>query len=216
MKITGQGLALSMLLAAWGLASAADRRPQSSESSSYRWVDEQGVTHYGDRVPPEATRKQRDVLNSQGVVVRHLEAEKTPKQLADEERQRTELARQQQHDQFLLTTYVSVQDIEALRDLRLEQLQSQIRGAELYIESLGARLGMLQERARNFLPYSERPEARRMPDDLAEELVRALNEVRSQRQTLEAKRGEQAALRAQFQSDIDRYRELKSPRAIMR
>lgn len=217
MTIAAQGLALFVLLAASGLAGAAGRS-QSSQGSSptYRWVDEQGVVHYGDRIPPEAARKQRDVLNSQGVVVRHLDAEKTPQQLAEEARRQAELARQQQHDQFLLNTYTSVQDIEALRDRRLDQLQGQIRGAELYIDSIGTRLRVLQERARNFKPYSERPDARRMPDDLAEELVRALNDTRSQRQILEAKRNEQAALRAQFQSDIDRYRELKVPRTSMR
>jgi uncharacterized protein involved in exopolysaccharide biosynthesis len=49
-----------------------------------------------------------------------------------------------------------------------------------------------------------------MPDDLAEELVRTLNEARTQRQALETKRREQADMRAQFEADIQRYRELTS------
>lgn len=205
---------VSTLLLATGVVAAAGK-PQDS-SASYRWVDEKGVVHYGDHVPPEASRRERQVLNSQGVVVERLEAEKTPEQLAEDERRRAALARQRQHDQFLLTTYTSVGDIEALRDLRLDQLQSQVRGAELYIESLESRLRVLQARSLNFKPYSERPDARRMPDDLAEEIVRALNESRSQRRLLEAKRIEQGTLREQFQADIDRYRELKAPRTSMR
>lgn len=206
---------LSTLLLAMGLAAAAANKSQDS-APAYRWVDEKGNVHYGDRVPPEASRREREILNRQGVVVERLEAEKTPEQLAEDERRRAALARQRQHDQFLLTTYTSVRDIEALRDLRVEQLQGQVHGAESYIQSLESRLRVLQARALVFKPYSERPDARRMPDDLAEEIVRALNETRSQRRLLEAKRAEQGSLRDQFQADIDRYRELKAPRTSMR
>ena len=47
-----------------------------------------------------------------------------------------------------------------------------------------------------------------MPDDLAEDLVRTMNEMKSQKNALEAKDAEESALRTQFQADIDRYREL--------
>lgn len=215
MKVAVPCLVSTLLLAA-GVVAAANGGKSPSSPASYRWVDERGNVHYGDRVPPEAARREREILNSQGVVIERLEAEKTPEQLAEDERRRAELARQRQHDQFLLTTYTSVKDIEALRDLRLDQLQGQVRGAELYIESLESRLRVLQARALGFKPYSERPDARRMPDDLAEEIVRALNETRSQRRLLEAKRSEQSTLREQFQADIDRYRELRTLHTTMR
>ena len=47
-----------------------------------------------------------------------------------------------------------------------------------------------------------------MPDDLAENLVRTVNELRVQSSALTAKSTEETALRAQFQADIERYREL--------
>ena len=47
-----------------------------------------------------------------------------------------------------------------------------------------------------------------MPDDLAENLVRTLNELREQASALDAKGSEETTLRAQFQADIERYREL--------
>ncbi len=119
-----------------------------------------------------------------------------------------EIVRQKQHDNFLLTTYTSVKDIEALRDLRLEQLRGQRAAAEQYVETLHSRLSALQTRAELFKPYNDRPEAHRMPDDLAEELVRTLNEWHAQSDVLTAKSQEEAALRAQFQADIERYRSL--------
>lgn len=63
-----------------------------------------------------------------------------------------------------------------------------------------------------FKPYSANASARRMPDDLAEDLVRTLNEMRVQRGALAAKDEEEALLRSQFDADIQRYRELHAVR----
>ena len=123
--------------------------------------------------------------------------------------ERLEAVRQRQHDSFLITTYTSVKDIETLRDQRLDQLQGQRVAAEQYVDNLQSRLVALQARARHFRPYNARPEARRMPDDLAEDLVRTLNELRTQNAALMAKNEEVSAMRAQFQTDIERYRELR-------
>jgi hypothetical protein len=49
-----------------------------------------------------------------------------------------------------------------------------------------------------------------MPDDLAENLVRALSELRTQRNTLAAKDKEEAAVRTEFDGDIQRYKTLRA------
>jgi Domain of unknown function (DUF4124) len=199
---TALGLMLALVLLA--PCASADNKP-----IAYRWVDEQGVVHYGDSIPPQYAEKAHQMLNKQGVEVGHSEAQKTPEQLALEAREQTEALKRQQHDTFLVTTYTSVKDIEALRDQRLDQLQGQRAAAEQYVENLQARLFGLQGRARHFRPYNIHPEARRMPDDLAEDLVRALNELRLQSNALLAKNEEVSAVKAQFESDIERYRELR-------
>jgi len=204
---------LAVLLGAAALlAAAAYAAPSSSKQGgiAYKWVDEQGVVHYGDHIPPQYAQQDREVLNSQGVPVGHVEAAQTPEQAAAAALKKAELFKQRQHDSFLISTYTSVKDIEALRDVRLDQLQGQRTAAEQYVESLRSRLGSLQLRAVSFQPYSANPDARRMPDDLAENLVRTLNEVRVQSAALAAKSEEEKTLRAQFDADIQRYRELHS------
>jgi hypothetical protein len=211
MATRGPRLVLSLLLALSGLASAgvdAAATGKSDKGITYRWVDEQGVVHYGDSVPPQYAEKERAILNSQGVVVGRLDAQKTPQQIEAETRVRDEALKQKQHDSFLVTTYTSVKDIEALRDVRLDQLEGQRVAAEQYVDNLRSRLTTLQTRARLYRPYTERANARKMPDDLAEDLVHTLNELRTQRGVLVAKGEEVTALRAQFQTDIERYREL--------
>jgi hypothetical protein len=194
------------------LASAALLPPgahaEKNTIAVYRWVDEQGVVHYGDSIPPQYAEKAHELLNKQGIQVGHEDAQKTPEQLTEEARGQAEAFKRKQHDSFLVTTYTSVKDIEALRDTRLDQLQGQRVAAEAYVENLNSRLVALQNRAKLFRPYSPRADARRMPDDLAEDLVRTLNELRTQSNALTAKNEEVSAMRAQFQSDIERYREL--------
>jgi len=203
-------LALAAALAAAAVSAAP--KPQTSSKASgtttYRWVDDQGVVHYSDEIPAPAAGKDRTIMNPQGVPVGHLEGQKSSEQLTQEARDRAAVIKQKQHDTFLVTTYTSVKDIEALRDARLDQLKSQRAAGQQYIESLKARLGTLQARAMNFRPYSANAGARPMPDDLAEDLVRTVNEMSTQTSALAHESEDEAQLRAQFQADIDRYREL--------
>jgi Domain of unknown function (DUF4124) len=209
MAIPARVKVLLLLAAALAAGSVhADPSKSSSKSLSYRWVDEQGVVHYGDHIPPQYANKAGSVLNSQGVEVGQLDAQKTPEAQAAEARARAEVMKQRQHDAFLVTTCTSVKDIEALRDVRLDQLNSQRAAAEQYVESLRVRLATLQTNALGFQPYNQRPGARRMPDDIAENLVRTVSELREQSNALAAKSQQESDLRAQFQADIERYREL--------
>jgi len=200
--------ALLAAFAAGGVAAQSKQHSTAPKTTTYRWVDDQGVVHYGDQVPAQYSGKDREVLNGEGVPVKHLEGEKSPDQLATEARDRAAIIREKQHDAFLVTTYTSVKDIEALRDSRLEQLKAQRYAAQQYIESLRGRLGTLQTRALGFRPYSASPGARRIPDDLAEDLLRTLNEMRTQSGALADQAEQEGKLRAQFQADIERYREL--------
>lgn len=202
-----------LLLASLALAGSAQAAPSSHSNSSqkgvaFKWVDEQGVVHYGDHIPPQYATEDRTILNSQGVEVGHLDAQKSAEAQAAEARQHAEQMKQKQHDAFLVSTYTSEKDIEALRDVRLDQLKGQRVAAEQYLESLRVRLSTLQSRALTYRPYSERADARRMPDDLAENLVRTVNELREYTSALTTNTQAETNLRAQFQADLERYRQL--------
>ncbi len=201
-RVLGSVAAATAILLA-GPALAAD-----SSHPNYSWVDKNGERHYGDAVPPEYAQQERRVLNNQGVEIQRVDAEKNAQQLAEERKRTQAIQDRAQHDRFLLTTYTSTKDIERLRDERLDQIDGQIKATMAYIESLDARLKTLQQRALNFKPYNSKPDARRMPDDLAEQLVRASNEERTQRRSMDRHKQEQISVRAQFEADIARYREL--------
>ena len=204
-------LATTTLLGTLTVASAQSR-PEDNKRT-YKWTDERGVTHYGDVVPPQYATREQHVLNTQGVEVARTAAQKTPEEQATEAAQQRELSRRKQHYMFLLSTYQTVEDLQKDRDLRLDALQGQVMAAEAFIANLESRLGSLRDRSLVFRPYNDSPNARRMPDGLAEDIVRTLNDIRTQRAALDIKSGEKDALREQFQIDMARYRELKKPLA---
>jgi hypothetical protein len=210
MSTRGLCSALGLML---GLAIAGTAAAANNQAAAYKWVDEQGVTHYGDSIPPQYAERELHLLNKQGVEVGHSDAAKTPEQLAAEAQIREASFKQRQHDNILITSYTSVKDIESLRDVRLDQLNGQRTAAEQYVENLHSRLVALQGRAKHFRPYNAQAGARRMPDDLAEDLVHTLNEMRTQSNALTTKNEEVAAAKAQFDTDIERYRELHDAHA---
>lgn len=175
----------------------------------YKWVDEQGVTHYGDHIPPEYASQEQHVVNSQGVETEHIEAQKTAEQLAADEKKKLEAEQRAARDRNLLNTYVSVSEIERLRDQRLALLSDQIKVTGQFLEILNGRMKKLRVVSQRFRPYSGDPKAPPMSDQVAEDLVRVENDIHTQEENLREKRSEEATMSRQFESDIARFKELK-------
>jgi hypothetical protein len=206
----------SVALAGLLLFSPLAHAQEKMQQRSFKWVDAKGVTHYGDSVPAEFSHSQTTELNAQGVELRRSPAQLSPGDAQTADEREAALARQQQHDQFLLATYTSTRDIEQLRDERVNLIEGQIVAARGFLSAAETRMKSLKERAKNFKPYSSAETARRMPDPLAEEIVRTVNEERSQRDIMQKKQAEKDALRVTFQADIDRYNVLIARRSASR
>src|ERR1700691_6022099 len=194
------------LLASPGFAAGAGA---SNGRTLYKWVDEQGVTHYGDHIPPEYAGQEQHVINSQGVEINRLEAQKTPEQMAVEEQKKLEADQSQNRDRNLLNTYASVQEIERLRDQRVTLVSDQIKVTSQFLEVLNGKLKKLRAGSMHYKPYNSDPGAAAMPDQVAEDLVRVGNDIRTQEENLREKRSEEATMRKQFGSDVERFKELK-------
>ena len=197
----------------WGGAAAA----KDPEETVYRWEDQNGKTHYGDRIPPEFASNEHSVLNEQGVEVERFAGAKTAAELAEEKRRADLLAEQRKardaallRDKVLLSTYLSVEEIEALRDRRIELVAGQIRVTQIYLDNLRNKLLKLEKEAQRFSPYSSDPDARPIDEKLARELSQTLDSIMLYEQNLARSHREQKQLMAKFDSDINRFKELRS------
>jgi hypothetical protein len=206
-------LCLCGLLALGPAAGAAAPSKGSSPTNNgrvlYKWVDKDGVTHYGDHVPPEYASQEQHILNSQGYEIKHLDAQKSADQAAAEEQKKLDADQRLLRDKNLLSTYASVQEIERLRDQRLTLIADQIKVTNQFLETLNGRMKKMRADSMRFRPYNADPKAPSMPDQMAEDLVRLASDMRTQEQNLKQKHGEEAAMSIQFESDIDRFKELK-------
>src|ERR1700723_335985 len=94
-------LCAATLLASPGFTTS----PASNGRVVYKWVDEQGITHYGDHIPPEYAAQEQHVINSQGVEINRLDAQKTPEQLAADDKKKVDAEQSRNRDRNLLNTY---------------------------------------------------------------------------------------------------------------
>jgi hypothetical protein len=169
------------LLAILGLACAAWVAPAEAQQL-YRWVDENGVVHFGDAIPPEYSNKPYDIIDSRGVRTRvHPPPEPTDQNPVRDDR-----------DRALLITYGSVQEIEDVRDRRAGYLESQNEVAQDRLDGLRNRRETLKDNPAAI-------------NELAtvEQRIREY-EAEIARRDLEIER-----IRGEFDTDIARYRELR-------
>jgi hypothetical protein len=201
-------------LALPSLGGAQSRR--DSGARLYKWTDRNGVVQYGDKIPAEYANLDRNVLNDQGVHVGFEEGEVTAEERAvleqrerEREAERAAKADIARRDRMLLETYLTVGDIEELRDRRLELLESQIKVTELYLGNLRKRLLGLQAEASAFKPYTTRSDAPQIPENLALDIRRTTGSISLYEETLARTRSDQQNLRTSFDADISRFRALK-------
>ena len=185
----------------------------ASREAFYRCKDAAGQIHYGDSKPRECDGLDTEVLNNNGMILRVIEG--TQSKVAREQREvgekrvRAERDARLQRDRMLMETYLTVEDIERLRDQRLELLDSQYRVTEQNITNLRTSQSRLAQQIARFRPYSEKPNAPALPDHLAEEMVNTVNNMRVYQEMLEKTRKEQSDIKSTFTADIARFKELK-------
>jgi hypothetical protein len=194
-------------------AIAQNRARPTSREAFYRCKDASGQTHFGDSKPPACEGYDTDVLNDRGMLLRVIEGSQT--RTAREQREivegraRKEREARLQRDRMLIETYLTVEDIERLRDQRLDLLDSQYRVTEQSIANLRERQGRLEAQIARFKPYNDKPNAPPLPDHLAEEMVNTVNGMRVYQERLGATRAEQEEIKTSFGADIRRFKELK-------
>lgn len=184
----------------------------------FKWEDEHGVVHYGDRVPAEDAKRERYILNDHGVAVETLSRELSPAERAirrgmAEEAARIEAERQRQleYDRILLATYLSVEDIVQLRDERLTTLAGQLRVNEHYVKTLREQLLRMEERAKRYnYPFDPESDLPPLPEKVAENLLDTANGLAQREEDISRIRREQARISTAFEADIRRFRSLKS------
>jgi hypothetical protein len=179
-------------------------------AATYKWVDDQGVVHYSDKVPPEAVSKGATVLDKQGRPIKKIEPAPTPEQIkakaAAEEQQRAlakALDDQARKDRALMQSYTNEAEIDVARNRALTTIDTQIKAAQTYSVDLTRRQ---QELKKKRASYGDKA----VPIELERELNTVDVELSRQSALVKQKDEEVAAVNAKYDTDKKRWEEIKS------
>lgn len=133
-----------------------------------KWVDNQGVTHYGDQLPPTAAGKSNQVINKQGVVVQrnNQPSENEAQQEANQEK-----LEQERKDSVLLASYTTADEIDLARKRNLEMENATIDALKSQKANVDDRLNRNIASAQAFVDKKQA-----VPDYLKEEISIAKTE----------------------------------------
>jgi hypothetical protein len=189
----------------------------ASAATLYKWIDDDGQIRYSDQLPPQQTKKKHEKLNSHGIVISTKEAAKTEEELAaqrekdeasaklkaEEDRIRAE---QEHKDKVLLLTFSSVEELAAVRDNRIDVVDSVINLINKSIVSTQEKLLVLETQAdKNWISKD-----REVPGGLAQKIEHQTRKIETREDVLLLKYNEKQKIIDQFEADILRYRILTS------
>jgi hypothetical protein len=176
----------------------------------FKWVDEDGKTHYSDRVPPQQSKQERREYDERGRTVKVYERAMTPEEKAEaarlaaiEEEKRKQAEKDAVHDRSLLATYSSEEDMLLARDGKLASVDALIQLTNSRIESTETRLREYAAEAAEF-ERSGKP----VPGVLQDQIKSARELITENWEFVRQKEVERESIAAKFDADIARYREL--------
>lgn len=197
-----RGLPLLCLLFALGLP------PGAAAQTLYRWTDANGVVHYSERLPTEATGKATAQLNRHGTLIKRHAAALTPEEIAAQEAAAREaesaLARareEERRNEALLATYASVQDLDEARERALLQNQEALDQAQHQLEQAQLRRAELEQQTRGLDDTA-------LPARLARQLAANATELQQARELLATRQEAALSIAQRFDADKRRYLQL--------
>lgn len=183
-----------------------------------KWVDQEGVTHYGDQVPSEYLGKDREILNDQGLVIKKHKKLKTQEELSEDQKKQAIQARLNKdilianrkkalRDRVLIDTFTTERDILMARDRRIDAVTSQINLTETIIKEDEKRLSAIKKRIVDIEKSN-----REVPENTQKSLMIVSNQLENYYQFIESKTQERDTILTDFDRDIKRFRELRAAR----
>lgn len=190
-----------------GLLAAPASSGNKTTKEWYRYTNERGVVVLDQSIPPQYIDSGYSVLSTDGRVIRVIPSKAERERLEQErianERRNKVIAEQEANDQDLMRMYSSPDDVERARDRRLSSIDAAIslalsnleraRREKVALETEGARI----ERS-----------GKRVPQKMVDNLAAIETQIRQRSAEIQTRRNEKERVRAAYQRDILRVKEL--------
>jgi hypothetical protein len=198
-------------IAAISMATVLSVHAQNTGTVRYKWRDAKGLPHYSDSLTAEAMKYGYDLVNDQGMVVRHVEKQLTPeeraaaqKAVAEQAAQRQAEEARQRADLQMLNAYGDEASLKQAQQEELDTIDQQINTTRLNLHSQEKTLTDLLGRAAEL----ERTK-QAVPKYLVDSIAEQRNVVAGQRAALERQQQHRDAAQTQAAQQLEHYRALK-------
>ena len=184
-------------------AEAAGNETDASASGSgkriVKWVDSQGTTHYGDKLPAQEAGRNNSEMTNQGIVIKRNVKSDTKLEQQDQEK----LAAQRK-DNILLASYTNAEEIDLARDRNLQMDQASLQALNAQKENVSARIARNQKTALGF-ETRKKP----LPAYLSDELKLGKLESAKLDKQIVGRKQSMEATRKRFTDEKNRFLTLK-------
>jgi hypothetical protein len=204
LRVSASGLA--GVIAVLGLVCGAGT---AAGAGMYKWVDDQGVVHYTDRIPAESVSKGATVLDKQGRSVKTIDPAPTAEQRraieveADRQRELAKVdAERTRRDRALTQSFSSEAEIDVARARAVSTMEAQLTTVSAYIADMTRRKQDLEKRKAG---YGTKP----VPAAVDNELNSVNEELVRQNALLVQKKEALAAVGKKYDADKQRWQEIK-------
>lgn len=182
-----------------------------AQHNRYKWKDAEGNPHFDDVLPEEALKLGYDVVNSNGIVVKHVDRAKTPEELkaADAEAARKAAAKriadeQAKADQQTLAAYPTEHDLVDAQKAQLAMLDQNIHATEISLQSQEKSLTEMLAHAAD-LDRNGKP----VPPTLQKQIDSLRRNIGQQKDYIVHKEQEKIEAGTRFETELARYRRLR-------
>lgn len=181
----------------------------AAQAKLYKWVDQQGVTHYGETIPPEYADRDRSEISKTGRIVNTrdvLTPEERQAKRQEDKKNGEALAVERVkklHDSSLLNTYSNADEIDLAKSRNIKQIDAHAQIATKQLAEANASLADLQ-----VLAKAKTQAGKPVPPYLTEEIQVAQAKVDKISKEVAGINTEKATLEARYDADKARYKEL--------
>jgi len=183
----------------------------SAQAKLYKWVDDNGTTHYGETIPPEYANKDTTQLDDKGFIEKHVEKltpEERQAKAKDDAKKNVEqkaAIESKRKDDALLSTFSNEKEIDLARDRSAQQVEARIDSFKTMLKSAQETLGGHHQEQDDLTKQNKK-----IPESLTEDIAESESKVAKLQKDLDQSEKELANVKARFEADKLRYRELKN------
>jgi hypothetical protein len=197
---------------ALGVGIASPVAAENGEHNRYKWKDAQGNLHFDDALPIEALQLGYDIVNAQGIVVKHVDRPRTAaetKAVDDAASHQIEQKRaaeeQAKSDQQIIAAYPNESELMSGQQAQLDMIDQNIHATEISLQSQEKSLTEMLSHAAD-LDRNGKP----VPASLQQQIDSLRRNVEKQKSYITTKQQEKTDAAKKFGVELEHYRELRA------